>query len=463
MDMINFVEAPVRAALRAILASGAEVYLVGGAVRDHLLGRVSKDQDFLVCGMHMDRLADLLSALGTANVVGQSFGVLKYRPFGSDREYDFALPRSEKSTGVGHKDFEVVADPFMSVETDLSRRDFSINSIAMDVETGRVIDPFGGVEDCRNKVLRLTFPHAFHEDPLRMLRAIQFAARFGLQFDPALSASMKRHAGLIKTVSPERVAGEFCKLLTAPKPSAGLKYMYSHGLLALIMPELADQAFVGQPSKYHRYNVMAHCFMACDDIPVGGNKNRLVYLRLTALLHDIGKKATRTFKEDGTPTFLGHDEVGADMARVILERLRFSAAVGYNIPVDRIVFLIRNHMFNCSCDDSAKTKRKFLARTGRDFLFDQIRLRIADRSAKGQDVDVSEWVTFARQVRVLGHGVRAAFDIRSLAVNGNDIMKHLGIRPGKQVGVILNNLFQAVLDDPALNDRDILLGLSQKY
>lgn len=457
MHMI--IKSEVQPAVRAILSCGGSVYLVGGAVRDELLGRVSKDQDFLVRGMHLDRLTDLLNAMGRANVVGEAFGVVKFKPFGSEREYDFALPRKERSTGSGHRDFEVVSDPFMNVEDDLGRRDFTANAIAMDVASGEIIDPFGGVEDCRDKVLRLVFPGAFVDDPLRMLRAAQFSARFGMKLDRELAASMRANAHLIDTVAPERIAGEFCKLLTAPVPSMGLKYLYGLGLLARIMPELTENAFIGQPAKYHKCNAMAHGFIACDEVPYGANEARMVYLRLLALIHDIGKKRTRTFKEDGTPTFLGHDDVGADMALALLTRLRFSAVPGYYIPVDRIVFLIRNHMFNCDCDDSAKTKRKFMAKTGRAFVFDQIRLRIADRLAKGLDVDVSEWVRFARQIRVLGHGVRAAFDIRSLAVNGNDIMNHLGIKPGKQVGVVLNNLFQAVLDDPTLNNRDSLLAL----
>lgn len=457
---LDLSDTAVQPAIRAIHGyGGTSVYLIGGAVRDKIMGRQPKDQDFLVTGIPMDKMIDVLNCLGHADAVGQSFGVVKFRPFDSHDEYDFALPRTERSTGGGHTDFEVTADPFMSVEEDLKRRDFTINSIGVDLSTGEIIDPYGGVQDCRNKILRLVFPGAFSDDPLRMLRAIQFAARMGLRFDYELSSSMKAHAGLITSVSPERISMELCKLLTADKPSLGFALMRSHGLLKLILPELDALSGVPQPKKYHRYDVFSHSLVACDKIPVKG-KNA-VYLRLTALLHDIGKKATLTFKDDGTPQFLGHDDVGADMVLDILTRLRFTSVPGHFIPADRIVSLIRNHMFDCDCESSPRTLRRFVAKVGKNSILDQIRLRVADRLAKGLGVDVSEWVRFARQLRVLGHG-SVAFNLKSMKVNGTEIMNHLGLKPGKKVGVILNALFQRVLDDPEVNNRDTLLGLASQ-
>src|SRR5262249_30201583 len=138
-------------AIRALLHYGGKVYMVGGAVRDQFMGRKPKDQDFLVTGIPMDKMIDVLQCLGHADAVGQSFGVVKFRPFGSSDEFDFALPRTERSTGAGHTDFEVTYDPFMRVEDDLLRRDFTVNSIAVDLSTCDIIDPYGGKADCENK------------------------------------------------------------------------------------------------------------------------------------------------------------------------------------------------------------------------------------------------------------------------------------------------------------------------
>lgn len=440
----------------AIKACGGKSYLVGGAVRDSFLGKKPKDHDYLVTGVDKERLMDLLADFGPVVLAGKSFGSIKLRLDGET--IDFAVPRTEVSTGVGHKEFLVTCDPSLPVEADLGRRDFTVNSISRDMETGKLIDPFGGVQDLKDKVLRLVFDRAIEEDALRAMRAVQFYARFDLAIHPDLMASLKRNAHLVATVAPQRIAEEFCKLMTAPKPSKGILLMQETGILKYVMPELLDLVGCPQPAKYHAYDVFGHVLAAMD--AVAGKGKRLVALRLTALLHDIGKPGTLKFKDDHTPQFLGHEDLGAAIAERILRRLNFSAVEDYKIPVDRIVHLVKNHMFSCDFCSTPKSMRKFVAHIGKDFVFDQIRLRIADRLGKGLGIDVSEWVTFARKIRTLGHGSKTAFNVKDLAINGTDVMASLGIKPGKAVGTILNALFQVVLDDPAKNSRDILLALA---
>lgn len=459
------VDEAVNPAVNALLQSGAGVYLVGGFVRDFIMGRKSKDQDFLITRLHTDRLIDILRSFGHTDVAGKSFGVIKFRPFGSHEVFDFAIPRRERSTGAKRADFLVDVDPFMPVEEDLHRRDFCFNSIAVNVADGTLIDPFGGRKDIADKIIRLVFSSAFVEDPTRMMRAVQFAARFGFRLDTALSLNMKANAFRISDEAPERTANEIAKLLTAEKPSRGLALMRSHGLLDRIMPELSQLSGIPQPERYHKYDVLSHCFMACDYIPIGSNrakdKSKLVTLRLGALLHDTGKASALVYK-DGVPTFVGHDEVGADINRDLLSRLRFSSVEQYKFDVGWIEHATRHHMFGCSTDDTLRAKRRLVAKVGRSNIFNQIRLRVADRLAKGMNVDVSEWLTFAKQIRLLRHGQKPVYDKKNLAVNGNDIMKHLSIRPGKRVGAILEGLFQAVLDNPELNTGEALLAMAKE-
>jgi hypothetical protein len=187
-------------------------------------------------------------------------------------------------------------------------------------------------------------------------------------------------------------------------------------------------------------------------------------MRLVMLLHDIAKYKTLTFKDDGTPQFLGHAEEGAVMAREILERLRFTSVEGVSVNIDRICDLIHDHMFECSCESTPKSLRKFVStccrngKYGIDYIFDLIRVRMADRLGKGMSVDLSEWVTFAKRIRLLRHGAPAAFGVKDLAINGHDLIG-LGMKPGKAMGAVLAGLLERVLENPSLNTKEGLLSL----
>ena len=192
---------------------GGKIYSVGGAVRDEFLGKESKDLDILVTGIPMDELAALMSKYGKVDAVGKQFGVLKFKPQGASEEIDVAIPRTEKATGDGgHKGFDVSSDHELPIEKDLERRDFTINAIAKDVD-GNLIDPFGGQEDLKNKIIRIVNPEAFSDDPLRMLRAVQFAARFGFKIDDETREMIKKNASRIKEIPAERILIEFDKIV----------------------------------------------------------------------------------------------------------------------------------------------------------------------------------------------------------------------------------------------------------
>src|SRR3989338_3342592 len=225
---------------RAILEAGGDVYEVGGTVRDRLLKLPHKDRDYLVTGIPLESLSVLLKPFGRVVFVGKSFGVLKFSPFNEkDITHDIAIPRKEVSTGTGHRDFEVAYDHKLPVEVDLGRRDFTINAMAWNIKTGETVDPFGGREDLKKGILRQVFRQAFIEDPLRLLRAVQFAARLEFEIEEETLASMKEHAELIKTVSGERISEEIKKLFSAKRPSKGFEIMDKAGLLPHIFPEVS--------------------------------------------------------------------------------------------------------------------------------------------------------------------------------------------------------------------------------
>lgn len=221
---------------KVIKRAGGKIYQIGGVVRDELLGKISKDLDLLVVGVELDDLEKILKPFGKVNMVGKSFGILKFIPTGStaDEDIDISVPRIDsKSTGDGHKDFEVQLGKGITLQQDQLRRDFWINQIAKDVDTGKILDTDGkGMKDIKNKEIRMISPTSFADDPLRMLRAVQFAARFEFSIETGTFREMKKQAKTIKSVSPDRFQEEFKKLFKkSDKPSVGVKIMFDSGLM----------------------------------------------------------------------------------------------------------------------------------------------------------------------------------------------------------------------------------------
>jgi len=334
----------------------AGIYAVGGSVRDAVLAELGRPQanqpdlDYLVSGVRLETLLERLAVQGRAELVGASFGVIKFTK--GNLTVDVALPRRERSTGPHHRDFVIESSPEIPLEEDLGRRDFRVNMLARDVRTGEIIDPYGGRADLEYRRLDALRASAFEEDPLRILRGAQFAARFDLQATSASLAAMREAAELIPTVAPERIADELIKLLTlAPQPSVGLELLRDTGALAYVLPELLEGWQVEQ-NQYHAFTVYYHSLRACDEAPPD------LVVRLAALLHDVGKPRTK----EG-PHFYGHQQVGEEMARAVLERLRFGAET-----VDRVSTLILNHMYSTSDIITDAGVRRFIRRVGRSCL-----------------------------------------------------------------------------------------------
>lgn len=430
---------------------------MGGRVRDEVLAEIGKpqppspDADYLICNVPLDEIVHKLSALGSTEVVGASFGVIKFKQDGVT--VDIALPRREHSTGPHHRDFQIESAPDIPLEEDLSRRDFRINMMARDLADGRLVDPFDGADDLRNGRLDILKDEVFIEDPLRILRGAQFAARFELQPTHRTLAAMRNASGLTNTVAPERVADELNKLLTkSARPSVGLEMLRAVGALSQIMPELLEGWGVEQ-NEFHRHTVYYHALCCCDEAP------RDLVLRLAALLHDIGKPRTKS-----GPHFYRHEFVGEEMAQKLLTRLRFSGDV-----IERVTHLIRHHMFASDDSLTEAAVRRFINRVGADSVDQLLALRRADIIASGiPERNPAELDRFAGRVHqeLLGPSV---FGLADLAIDGSaviDLMKELQIvgkdfRGDARVGAALRHCLEAVLDDPGKNTADQLRAIAR--
>jgi poly(A) polymerase/tRNA nucleotidyltransferase (CCA-adding enzyme) len=438
------------ALLEGALPAGS-LFAVGGRVRDEIRTaldgrpRPAKDLDYVVTGVALDELVRRLEALGRTDVVGASFAVVKLTVDG--RTVDVALPRRERSTGAGHRDFQVEFGAEVPLEDDLARRDFRMNMIARALPGGEIVDPYGGEADIRASRIDLLRPEAFEEDPLRMLRAAQFAARFGFTVSPQTMAAMRAAAPLVRTVSGERIHDELVKLLEAAEtPSIGIELLRAGGVLPFILPEVAEGIGVEQ-NVYHAYDVYRHGLATLDATPPGD-----LVLRLAALFHDVGKPQTRTVEPEGTH-FYGHENVGEAMAREALGRLRFSSE-----HTDDVARLVRNHMYANNPEQTPAAIRRFIRRVGVDLVPRQFALRHADIVGSGlpkrnDDNERFEARVYAELAR------KPPLSVKDLAIGGRDVVAIIaqleasgrGPFPKAKIGGALAHVLERLLDDPSLN------------
>ena len=429
-----------------LILERGHIYEVGGVVRDSLLERQvsQKDRDFLVTGIPYEELTKILRKFGRVDLVGKSFGIIKFTPRDQKITYDVALPRKEFSTGVAHRDFQVDFDHSLPVEEDLKRRDFTVNAMAKDLATGKIIDPLNGKQDLENKTLRMTLAKAFEEDPLRMLRGIQFAARFGFEIEPKTFQAMKENSRLISSVSPERIQEELNKLLQqADRPSLGFRVMKETGILQEILPELAVCVGVTQPGGYHKFDIFEHTLFTIDYAP------KELRLRLAALFHDICKPQCRELVPEGA-TFYGHERKGAGVAKRVMKRLRYP----YQLTSE-VVLLVRRHMYTDRVTE--KGLRRLIRNVGEDLVFDLLELRRADVKAQGRGKTGKDVDRFKRRIQEELER-KPPLSVSDLQIDGHDVMELCKIRPSPMVGKVLNHLLNMVLDDPEFNQREKLIG-----
>jgi putative nucleotidyltransferase with HDIG domain len=442
-------------------AFGAAVFVVGGPVRDklrslfHGVPYEPKDNDYVVVGHTLDAVRERLGNIGRLDAVGASFGVLKLTVPG-ETTVDVALPRRERSTGRGHREFVVESGPMIGIEEDQARRDFLMNAVAVRLATGEVIAHPGALDDIRaRRISAINGRQSFLDDPLRMLRAAQFAARLGFTIEPATLGFMRETAATIRTVAPERIAEELDKMFVrSARPSEGVRILHGTGLLPMVIPGLQRGAGVEQ-NRFHAYDVLDHGLATLDA------SRATLEDRWAAILHDIGKPATRAPHKSGSGfTFYDHENVGAEMAQQILRGLRFP-----NAFTENVTRLVANHMYVADPEMAEPTVKRFINRVGPDLLDAQFALRRADKIGSGivREDGVARNAQFEARVRDI-MGRRPPLAVKDLAVDGRDViaaivdggLKPAGYRQGREIGHILNLLREQVIDRPELNTRDAL-------
>lgn len=431
---------PVATAAREVLErAGGRVYAVGGTVRDAVLGQLPKDVDLLVAGLEPEAVEQALAALpGRVDYTGASFGVFRYRR--GRREVEVALPRTERSTGERHRDFEVDVDPGLAVEHDLARRDFTANALALDLASGRLVDPFGGREDIAAGVLRTVSPQSFEDDPLRIVRALVAYARHGLEPDATAVAQMHEHAARVRHLPGERLHVELRKLLSARDPVPALRLARRADVLAEALPELDACFGVVEQTPTGARELGEHLLAT---LAAAARSTADPELRLAALLHDVGRPAA-----DAS----GHAEAGAAIVRSVLGRLRFPQS-----SADRIARLVRLHVVEEF--ETPRGARAFLRRSGSpEVARELLLLREADLAGREQ---ARGRLRAMRELVDRELAARAAYRLDQLAVDGDDVLA-LGVPEGRRVGEILDELLERVLDEPALNERGPLLELARR-
>jgi tRNA nucleotidyltransferase (CCA-adding enzyme) len=440
----------VRAVARRLNERGFQAHLVGGGVRDMLLGRPPVDFDLATDA----RPEQVLEIFGHAYAIptGLQHGtvtVLTGRDPAARRSVEVTTFRGEGAYLDGRRPSSVTY--VSSLDEDLSRRDFTMNAIALDPTTGVVTDPFGGREDLSRRLIRAVGDAMarFREDGLRPMRAVRQAAQLGFEIEQGTLDAIAPTLDVFRKVSVERIRDEMFKLLASPKPSVGLELMRRTGLLGEILPEMLESVGCVQ-NRFHKHDVYGHTLAVVDSTPGDA------VVRLGALLHDVGKPRARQPRQ-GAPgefTFFKHEYVGRDMADAICRRWKLSTA-----DRERIVAMVEHHMFYYTPDWTDGTVRKFVRRVGRETLPALFALREGDVLGRGFDEDPERELGELRTRIERVAAADAALHVTDLAIDGNDVMRVLGIPPSREIRVLLERLLELVLDDPSLNEREKLEAL----
>lgn len=425
---------------RTLNARGHQAYLVGGSLRDLILGRTPSDYD-IATDARPEEVAALFPrtvpvgvAFGSVLVEAGTWGFVDVTTFRKDLEYvDGRRPRGVEFGA--------------SIEDDLARRDFTVNALAWEMGDGRLVDPFGGLQDLREGIIRAVGDPArrFREDALRTLRAVRFAGQLGFDMDPDTWQALQQEARGVRRLSGERVRDELFKILVVPEVERALWMLHEAGLLLEVLPELKGTERLAQ-YKPGAPMLLDHLILTaalCPPDPL---------LRLAGLLHDVGKMATKQLQPDGRVTYFGHAREGGKAARRAGARLRLS-----NRMTERLAAWVEMHM-SLDASVATKTLRRWLSARGKEWLLKLVDLCRADAWASGWHGPIPHLDRIEREIEEIerkGEGLT----LKKLAVDGHDVMRELDLSPGPRVGEILSRLLEAVLEDPGRNTRDELLRL----
>lgn len=420
--------------------AGYEAYIVGGCVRDMLIGKTPKDWDITTNALPEDiqRLFTQTfyeNSYGTVGVVTEStdptLKVVEVTPYRAEGEYKDARRPESVTFGV-------------SLSKDLTRRDFTINALAYRIRTETLVDEHGGQEDIRKRMIRAVGDpqQRFAEDALRMMRAVRLAAELGFALEQKTTEAIAAEAQNLSRIAKERIRDELMRILETKEPMAAIHMMQKLGLVHFFMPDLERGIGVAQ-NQAHSFDVYEHLLRTMQH---AADKNWSSAIRLAGLLHDISKPETRRWSDEKRDwTFHGHEVVGAKVAKRILRDLRFSEEI-----VEKVVALVRWHMFFSDPDQvTMSAVRRVIANVGRENIEDLLHLRICDRIGTGRPKE--QPFRLRRYMAMVEQALRDPVTVGMLALDGKGVMETTGEKPGPKIGHILHALLEEVLEDPTKN------------
>jgi tRNA nucleotidyltransferase (CCA-adding enzyme) len=433
---------------------GFKIYLVGGSVRDLLRSGNVTDWD-----MTTDATPEEMQGLFPESVYENDFGTVGIKVHVlKEAEHKGLVEVTTFRTEKGYSDRRHPESVTWgkTVEEDLGRRDFTINAIALELDLRsknqelRIIDPYGGQEDLKNKVIRTVGDPAqrFKEDALRLMRAIRFATQLGFSIEEKTLSEITKDSELISEIAKERIRDELIKILASDYPYEGVMLLKNTNLLNFIIPELLEGIGISQarPGRHHTDDVFTHNLLS---LKFCTSNDPIV--RFATLLHDIGKPRVKSEDEDGLVIFHNHEIAGSRIVGEIADRLRFSKK-----EKEKIVKLVRWHMFTVDEKITDSAVRRFIRRIGVENVKDMMDLRVGDRLGGGTQTAES-WRLKLFKRRLDEQLAPLPFSINDLEIDGRDIMKELNMKPGPKIGEILQKLFEEVDEDLEKNNRDYLL------
>lgn len=431
--------------LNKLEEAGHKSYIVGGSVRDLILGKTPHDYDITTSAVP-DEIQRIFNDFKTL-LIGKQFGTVVVVQ--GENNAEVTTFRFEGKYLDGRRPSEV----FFSndIYEDLSRRDFTINAIAYNKKEG-TIDPFNGQKDIEDRIIRCVGDplERFREDHLRILRAVRFSTQLGFEIHEDTYNACKDLSSSLNGISAERIREELFKILLSENPSNGIKLMKDLNILEIVIPELIDAIGFDQKNPNHNKDVFEHIMCVLDKTPP------ILSVRLAALFHDIGKPHTLTIDEKGVGHFYGHDKLGAKIAEKILLRLNSSREL-----IDKVTIMIKEHMSHHNNMKDRGLKRQ-ISRVGKDDIFNLLELQKADRLCSSEDVDITFLFEREEEIRRILNS-NEPYEKSHLKIDGNDIID-LGFEKGKIVGEILDYLLEKVMKNPELNEKEKLKDIvREKY
>ena len=425
-------------------SAGYEAYIVGGAIRNTLLNKEPKDYDIATNAIP-EEIEEIFNDFRTI-VAGKEFGTIVV----SQKEGDVEITtfRREGDYIDGRRP-EWVSFSNNIIE-DLSRRDFTINAMAYNVETG-LVDPFDGKKDLEKALIKTVGDpeKRFQEDYLRILRSIRFSSELGFTIEENTFKASKKYVYNIEKVSAERIREEFFRIILSEKPSSGIMNLEEMGALNIILKELSDMVGFNQKNPHHKRDLYGHTLCVLDKV------DPILNLRLAALFHDIGKPHTQSIDKEGIAHYYNHHKIGAKMAEDILKRFKAS-----NELINKTTILILEHM-NHHNEFSHKGLKRLIRKVGEKEIFNLFSLQKADIKCSNPNASIDHIIEREKKVKdVLDN--KEAIDIFQLDINGKDLIE-IGFKEGKIIGETLDYLLDRVMEEPALNQKEILRDLAKGY